>query len=51
MTLAFSPETVELDPRHLIGGVRQADTVRLPVVSPVRRRHCNRDSNRRRGRR
>ncbi len=34
MTLAFSPETLALDARHLIGGVRQADILRLPVVRP-----------------
>ncbi len=34
MTLAFSPDTLALDPRHLIGGVRQADARRLPVVRP-----------------
>ena len=34
MSLAFSPESVALDARHLIGGVRQAGAARLPVVRP-----------------
>ncbi len=34
MTLAFSPETLALDTRHLIGGVRQAGPSALPVMRP-----------------
>ncbi len=34
MTLAFSPDSIVLDTRHLIGGVRHADILRLPVIRP-----------------
>ncbi len=34
MTLAFSPDSIVLDTRHLIGGVRHADILRLPFIRP-----------------